>query len=266
MREIYKGFDCATPVTNKIAKILNSQKMKFAGRYLVPARYQWKRLTRDEAIILDSWQIDIVSVFETYANRAASGYAAGVLDIRVAKQEAELIGQPAFSTIYFAVDYDAQTKDYPAIARYFEGLNSEKGIYNVGIYGSYSIINEIERLKLASHYWQTYAWSKGMKSKYANLFQYQNGVNISEHIIDLNEGYDNFGSWSLNKKLTALAVDLTNEYIACYIDGKMFDMLTVKGGVMLGPVRKLAEKIGYQVNWQPGRVDLISPDKQRTAE
>lgn len=191
-----KGIDCATPLTLTTAKKLAAEGVKFACRYLVPQRLAWKRLTRAEAEAITEAGLQIISVYETSANRPAGGAAAGEADGREAMAEAKLIGQPLGSAIYFAVDYDAQPKDYNAIEAYLRAAAKQIDGYKVGVYGSFAVIEEMARRGAAECFWQTYAWSKGKKSSRANLYQYQNGVALAGITVDLNESFGGEGFWN----------------------------------------------------------------------
>jgi hypothetical protein len=195
-----RGIDCATPLTEKTARALAAEGFRFAARYLVPPQYAWKRLTRAEAEAITAAGMNIVSVFETSANRPAGGAAAGKADGAAACREAKEIGQPAGTTIYFAVDYDAGKQDYDAIAAYLREAAAQLPDYRVGVYGSYAVIEEMARRRACTHFWQTYAWSRGSRSAHANLYQYRNNVQAGGITVDLNESYGNEGWWRLAGK------------------------------------------------------------------
>ncbi|MBW7456573.1 DUF1906 domain-containing protein, partial [Paenibacillus sepulcri] len=135
-------------------------------------------------------------VYETSVNRPAGGAAHGMSDGMAALREAVLIGQPQGSAIYFAVDYDAGTQDYEAIAQYLRAAAAQLAGYRTGVYGSYAVIEEMARRKTCSHFWQTYAWSRGKLSQHANIHQYQNDTNVAGVKLDLNESFGNEGWWS----------------------------------------------------------------------
>lgn len=191
-----RGIDCAQPIPAATANAIAAQGYRFAARYLVPAGYAWKRLTRKEAEGITAAGMTIVSVFETTANRPAGGANSGRADGQAAFQEASDIGQPEGTAIYFAVDYDAQPNDYDEIEAYLRAATGELGKYRTGIYGSYAVIEEMRRRSAAQHFWQTYAWSRGEKSAYANVWQHKNGVTVAGHPVDLNESYGNEGWWN----------------------------------------------------------------------
>lgn len=94
-----------------------------------------------------------VAVFETTANRAAAGCAAGAADARFS--EAVLNGW-GFKAAHFdmAVDFDANPGD---VSEYFRCANAaEPGL--VGAYGSALIVNYLSAKGYAHKSWPTYAW------------------------------------------------------------------------------------------------------------
>lgn len=190
-----KGIDCATPLTKTTAQSLAAAGMEFICRYLVPPRLAWKRLTRAEAEAITQAGLKLVSVFETTASRPAGGAAAGVVDGREAMTEAKLVGQPPGSAIYFAVDYDAQPADFKAIEAYLRAAAAEIAGYGLGVYGSYAVVEEMARRGAARHFWQTYAWSHGQKSRKANIYQYKNDISLAGIGVDLNESFGDEGFW-----------------------------------------------------------------------
>ncbi|MDD5502469.1 MAG: DUF1906 domain-containing protein [Candidatus Thermoplasmatota archaeon] len=189
-----KGIDCAAPLTAEKARKLASEGMQFACRYVVPPKYTWKRLTKEEVAVITAAGMRIGSVFETGANRPKDGALAGLTDGGIALQEAKLVGQPLGTAIYFAVDYDAQPADYSAIEDYLRAADGQINGYNAGVYGSYSVVEEMARRGACKHFWQTYAWSGGKKSSRANIYQYKNGVRFDD-----NESYGNEGFWGVKK-------------------------------------------------------------------
>lgn len=191
-----KGIDKATPITAAQAKTLAVAGYSFAARYLVPPSYAWKRMTADEAKLISAAGMQIVSVYETTANRAANGADAGRNDGAAAYAEALAIGQPKGTAIYFAVDYDAQPKDYDGIEAYLRAAAKQLTGYEVGVYGSYAVVEEMARRGACTHFWQTYAWSRNKQSDKANIYQYKIDTTVSGFTLDLNESYGNEGWWN----------------------------------------------------------------------
>lgn len=176
----------------------------FVCLYLVPEHVSylkksmaWKRMTKSDAAALTAAGKWILSVFESTAQRAREGKEAGKYDGRMALQEAKLVGQPPGSVIYFAVDYDAPGSDVDAIYEYLIGTQSEIPGYTIGVYGSYAVAEAMAKRGI-KHHWQTYAWSHGKLSQYANVYQYRNGTNLFGLSTDSNYSYGGEGFWNLN--------------------------------------------------------------------
>ena len=174
-----KGFDCATPLNATTAASFKSNGYEFVCRYLVPAASAWKALTKTEADVIQASGMKIVSVFETTADRALGGRAAGLIDGAIASQCAVDVGQPVGSTIYFAVDFDPTPDQMQTIIAYIRGANDATPNYSTGVYGSYDVVTAVKAAGAASHLWQTYAWSRG-KLADCQIFQYLNGEQYDE--------------------------------------------------------------------------------------
>lgn len=153
-----KGFDCSTPLTAQTAAAFVKDGYSFVARYLVPSGY--KALTKSEADRISQAGLEIVSVFETTANRALGGRSAGLADGATAVQVAHQLGQPAGSCIYFAVDFDATSAQMATIVAYIKRQVKRLG-YTTGVYGSYAVMEAVKKAGACSRFWQTYAWSGG---------------------------------------------------------------------------------------------------------
>ncbi|MFC5528460.1 glycoside hydrolase domain-containing protein [Cohnella yongneupensis] len=191
------GVDCAQPLNATKAKAVAGQGAKFVARYLVPEEYKWKRLTLSEAQAIAAAGMQIVSAFETKANRPEGGALAGTEDGSKAYKEAIAIGQPVGTAIYFAVDYDTGPKDYDTIEAYLRAAAMAIPGYEVGAYGEYEIIEEMAKRGAAKHFWQTYAWSAGKKSAHADIWQYKNNTVLAGHPVDFNESYRTDVGWKI---------------------------------------------------------------------
>lgn len=192
-----KGFDCATPLTALTASLFAKDGFTHALRYLVPSGF--KRLTKAEAQVITDAGMKIVSIFETTADRCKGGTANGIEDGKTALMCALQIGQTLGSAIYFAVDYEALPSDMPAIQAYLNGFALNLQGYEVGVYGSFAVIEAMR----AKHSWQTLAWSHGQKSPLANIYQCDcgpaaNGLPMHGMNVDLDDILGGEGSWNLN--------------------------------------------------------------------
>jgi hypothetical protein len=191
---VTKGFDCSTPLTAQTASSFVKDGYLFVARYLVPSGF--KALTKGEADLISNAGLQIVSVFETTANRALGGRNAGLTDGATALQVARNLGQPAGSCIYFTVDFEASSEQMPTIIAYIQAASEATPEYTTGVYGSYAVMEAVQQAGVCSHFWQTYAWSGGKKSTFIHIYQYFNDV--TEHGIDIDhdESYGNEGWWN----------------------------------------------------------------------
>jgi hypothetical protein len=129
------------------------------GRYLGGS--PTKQLTKAEAASLHAAGLGIWLVWETAADRAKDGKAAGVTDAHAALQAANALGYPAACPIFFAVDFDATAVQVTA---YFAGVSSVLG-NRAGVYGGVRVAG------IAAWTWQTAAWSNGRLAPSAHILQ-----------------------------------------------------------------------------------------------
>lgn len=198
------GIDCSAHITKSVADKLVALGHTFAARYLVPSVYS-KWLSPDEAKVISDAGLDILSVFETTASRCLSGAGGGRTDGAIAARCAKAVKQPEGSAIYFAVDFDVtQGVQYDKIAEYLKGCAETIGNYAIGVYGEYSVIEEMFERGVVKHGWQTYAWSGGKRSSKANVYQFKNGQSVAGITVDLNNSFGNEGFWNLRSEKKAL--------------------------------------------------------------
>lgn len=189
-----KGIDCATPLTSAVASAFKSDGFEFACRYLVPSG--WKRLTKEEAVTINQAGLQVVSVFETTADRALGGRAAGLVDGRTAALTADAVGQPQGSTIYFTVDFDATSSQMPVVVDYIRAASEATPAFTTGVYGSFAVVEAVRAAGACSKFWQTYAWSGGRKADFLHIYQHMNDISVNGIQVDLNDGYGNEGGWN----------------------------------------------------------------------
>lgn len=189
-----KGIDCATRITAKTAELIAADGNTFVGRYLAD-KASWKRLSPEEAQTISDAGLYVVSFYERYADRVREGSVSGVIDGKLALQYAKEVGQPAGTTIYAAVDYDAQSADYAAIEAYIRAFDAEITGYELGIYGSYFVVKAMHERGVANKLAQTVAWSKG--KRYAPACFYQAQIDVTRYGInvDIDETNGDAGGW-----------------------------------------------------------------------
>jgi hypothetical protein len=189
------GIDCASTITNPAA-------IKAAGKHFV-CRYlstpgNPKNLGAAEARGMHAAGLGVVTVFETTANRAMAGEAAGADDATSAHRALQALSAPANAPVYFAVDFDAQPADMAAIRQYFAGCASVLGKGRTGIYGGLHPVKAMFDAGAVHYGWQTYAWS-GTPTVWdprAHLHQYKNGVTVAGISVDLDRAHAaDYGQW-----------------------------------------------------------------------
>jgi hypothetical protein len=172
--------------------------VKFVGRYLSHDT-TGKNLTPAEAKTLSAAGIWIFVVWESTAQRALAGRAAGVADAKAARDQAEAAGIPDGRPIYFAVDFDASAAQQGAINAYLDGAASVLGRDRVGLYAGYYVIKRALDAKKITWGWQTYAWSSGHWDARAQVQQYSNGHTINGVGVDYDRAMkDDYGQWRVN--------------------------------------------------------------------
>lgn len=168
-----RGIDTATRLTAAKCKELKAAGIEFVGRYLVPTvdYLEWKALTKAEAEAITGAGLKLLTIWETAASRAKGGAAAGGADGIQALKCARDINMPTNGIIYFAVDFEAQAADMDAIEAYLLAARLRTAEYDIGVYGSYSVVEEMAKRKACSCFWQCVGWSNGQKSPALNVYQ-----------------------------------------------------------------------------------------------
>ncbi|WP_052397243.1 glycoside hydrolase domain-containing protein [Streptomyces sp. NRRL F-5123] len=167
----------------------------FAARYL--SHNPSKNLTKSEAADLAAHGVWAVVVWETTAQRASTGRAAGIADAKAAAAQAAACGMPPLRPIFFAVDFDASPS---AVVAYFQGVVSVLGLARTGVYGGYRVVSYLLDHRLATWAWQTVAWSQGRWDSRAHIRQYASTVRIGGVSCDKNTSmHPDFGQWMPGK-------------------------------------------------------------------
>lgn len=136
-------------------------------------------------------------------SRVTEGRAAGRHDAQWALARARELNAGDPRAIYFAVDFDAPTSDFPAIGAYMAGAAEILGTSKVGTYGKWSLLDYLFDRNLITWGWQTYAWSPGHNQDpatfhpRAHLFQRLGLVTVNGISCDVNSvlkaDYGQFG-------------------------------------------------------------------------
>jgi hypothetical protein len=134
-------------------------------------------------------------VFETTANRALAGYAAGKADALYVLDELSRLGLPPDLEVFFAVDSDV---DPVSVDPYFQGVHD---VYAAGgVYGSYRVVHKLET-ELGIAGWQTAAWSNGARDGAAAIFQSGGQKQIGTVTVDVDYAAT-LGAWAYGGDMT----------------------------------------------------------------
>ena len=165
MGDIVTGVDSSSACTSSSIACLQSNGISFVGRYYSRTTHiEGKKLTLSEAELLSQAGLEIVAVYEdgptSYSYFSA---ARGTEDADTAVMQAQAVGQPHGSAIYFTVDYDATSDDIAGnITAYFSAIAAAFGdTYIVGVYGSGSVCAAMTEAGLAKIAWlaQSTGWT-----------------------------------------------------------------------------------------------------------
>ena len=200
------GLDYASPVTDKTTlSRFKDNGVQFVCRYIstwadpnIPGSHDNpKNITAQEVVALRQNDLKLVVVFETTANRALGGFAAGQHDAKSALRQLRAHGIDG-AVVYFAVDFDVPVGNLGTVAQYFAGATSLLGKDRVGVYGGIRIVKHLLDNGLCKYAWQTYAWSGGKWDPRAHIQQYLNGQRVAGVTCDYDRAMAaNYGQWPL---------------------------------------------------------------------
>lgn len=201
---------------------------RFAVRYGGPGSAS-KHLTAGELVKLRTAGLDVVANAEGAAGGFRGG-AAGKSWAQSALSQFAGLGMPNGRPIYFSVDWDADSGDWPDIDAALRGAATVIGAGAVGVYGSYDTVAHCFAAGTASWFWQTYAWSSGRIHPAAHLYQYHNGVTVAGGDCDLTRGMvADYGQWGYRNvveddvtkdDVTAALTEFFDFYKSGNVDGK----------------------------------------------
>jgi hypothetical protein len=228
---------------------LASAGKKFAVRYgAVGNSAKW--LKTSEVTALRAAGIAIVANVEETA-QAFRGADTGVRHAKAGDAFFRGLGMPADRPIYFSVDWDATSADWPAVDAALRGAASVIGPDRVGVYGGYDVIAHCATAKTARWFWQTYAWSGGRWYPGCHMQQYKNNITLAGGTVDLDRGMTaDFGQWGAGVATSqnGWTVDTSG---TMQDRGDIYPGITAPNGIRKGDVavvlRYLAERFHREV-------------------
>lgn len=204
---------------------------RFAMRYVGPfCDNSPKGLTPAEATALEAAGLSIVYLVEGTASGALLGRAQGISDATSALAYVRKYRWPTDRPFYVAVDFDCTPAQWPAVVAYLQGFASVVGLNQTGVYGGIRVMQWAARDKVASWFFQTYAWSAGLWYAGNHVRQYDNGVQVAGGDVDLCTAMvDDYGQWPNAGGDADMTPDQANQLRACQtiLDGLARGLVTV---------------------------------------
>ncbi|MBC2688171.1 DUF1906 domain-containing protein (plasmid) [Bacillus toyonensis] len=166
-----KSCDCITEVTPERAKTLVAAGYETVGRYLTNADIKNPINKKIQAGEIDNILAAGLSIFPIYqtngGDKAYFNPDQGQKDAIKAYEAALYHGFPYRTTIYFAVDFDANGEEIKdKILPHFQAINEQMkklgSYYDIGVYGSRNVCNQVSDKKYA-----TYSFVSGMSPRYS---------------------------------------------------------------------------------------------------
>jgi len=197
-----------------VSNELKESRLDFVARYYRDPASRWPTLSAAEARLVSSAGMSLVAVWESHSHkRDYFSYASGYYDALAAHRQAQAIGQPAGSGIYFAVDFNAQEPDVRGpVDQYFRGVHAglaaaagQAREYRVGVYGSGAVCDYLKRSRLAEYAWlsNSTAWSGYDSFTDWNIKQSGRSPLLSFD-QDSNEARGEYGSFRVTSQYSSL--------------------------------------------------------------
>lgn len=197
------GFDAAQDCT-RIVPLAKAAGVAWIGRYL--SFNPRKNLTAPEAAAIFGAGLDIVSIWEAQGDLFRTFTEAnGLREGAAALAQAQALGQPPMTAIFFAVDFDAnETHIIAGIVPYFRAVNEVlAGHYKVGVYGSGLVCSRLDAAGLVAFDFLAGAmgWQGSRAYAKAHIAEIEQQVDVDPWGFGFNIDRDtapagsDFGSW-----------------------------------------------------------------------
>jgi hypothetical protein len=192
------GFD-ADQDCSHVAALAVQRGASFCCRYL-------KNLDVPEVRTLSAAGLLIVSIFESTAQRALGGAAAGTADGTRALTQARALGQPVGSAIYGTADFDEVASQDPVVLAYFVAFRAAlAGAYRLGVYGNGALCQAVSDAGIADYTWlaggsamrgtklMAVADTASLEQDVGDKRSLNLGINIDSDVAN----FADFGGWSV---------------------------------------------------------------------
>lgn len=142
----------------------------FAMRYAVPG-IDGKMISAAEIHRAHAEGISIGLIYETTGLTWTGGKTQGRIDGLAAKDALISLSAPDIVACYFAIDSNVTYAEMGTVIDYLDAADSAIEPYQMGVYGQFSVIEEVYSKIPHAVLWQTAAWSNGLVSLEADIFQ-----------------------------------------------------------------------------------------------
>jgi hypothetical protein len=198
-----QGIDLPTDASEVANEVKDSQ-IAFVARYYRDPTSRWPALSTSEAQLLSSMGLKIVAVWEPlFPEPEYFSYYSGYNDAIAAYGQAQAVGQPVGSAIYFAIDFNAQ--ELEPIEQYFHGVaagfaaaSGGKMAYKIGVYGSGDVCDAVKQAGLAQYSWlsNSISWTGSLDYDDWNIRQGEALTELSFN-HDSDEAKDDYGGFQV---------------------------------------------------------------------
>lgn len=164
--------------------------IKVVARYLFRDGDGGKGIDPAELHALHAAGIGVVFGYEGNSGNHLLGASQGASDGEAARAAAADLGVPVGTPIYYACDRDVLASQMTTVMEYLHATDS--GPYPSRCYAEYDVCNRFGRPA-----WQTIAWSGGLVSPHAVLYQYAIEQDFHGSAVDYNHIIDGtkLGAW-----------------------------------------------------------------------
>jgi Domain of unknown function (DUF1906) len=209
-----QGIDMPTDASNVLGELKGSR-VDFVARYYRDPDSGWPPLSPREAQLLSAQGLKIVAVYEYHsADPAHFTRDGGYRDALMAYRQAQAVGQPSGSAIYFAADFNAQGDAVGSVVDYFRGVDaglsaaSSGAHYAVGVYGSGVVCDAAKRAGLARYTWlsNSIVWDGSTDYEDWNIMQGGplQGLSFDN---DANQARNDYGAFQVSGNSAAPSFD-----------------------------------------------------------
>lgn len=154
--------------------------------------------------------LEVCLVWQDTKLDALRGAPGGQMDGEEARRQAEQLGAPPGTWIYFAAaDYDAPSSDHDTIAAYLSAAQDALGPYRAASYGKNTVGRMLLDRHLTAGHWQSYGFSRpvGVVEPWAVMYQRREQRTFAGVVCDINDVLGEHGGWGSPVDLVTLLRD-----------------------------------------------------------